>query len=64
VASFARDSNKPKSGFLVALLYFGAIIAFSSMTWFYTAHLKNSYSLLISIAYALIFFCADTLKNT
>ncbi|PIS02672.1 MAG: hypothetical protein COT85_01180 [Chlamydiae bacterium CG10_big_fil_rev_8_21_14_0_10_42_34] len=50
------QTNRPKSGFLTALLYVGAIIAFLSMTWFYTAHLENSYSLLISIAYALIFF--------
>lgn len=48
--------NKPKSGFLIALLYVGAITAFLSMSWFYTAHLKNGYFLLISIAYALIFF--------
>jgi hypothetical protein len=54
------QTNRPKSGFLAALLYFGAIIAFLSMTWFYTAHLKNSYSLLISIAYALIFFCTGS----
>lgn len=47
---------KPQPNFSTALLYFGAIIAFFSMTWFYTAHLKNSYSLLLSIAYALIFF--------
>lgn len=48
--------NTPKSGFLTALLYVGAITAFLSMSWFYTAHLENNYSLLISIAYALIFF--------
>ena len=50
------QTNKPRSNFSAVLLYFGAGIAFLSMTWFYTAHLKNSYSLLISIAYALIFF--------
>lgn len=50
------QTNKPKLSFLTALLYFGAIIAFLSMSWFYTAHLESSYSLLISIAYALIFF--------
>jgi hypothetical protein len=52
--------NKPKSGFLTALLYVGAITAFLSMSWFYTAHLENSYSLLISIVYALIFFSAGS----
>ncbi len=31
------------------------------MSWFYTAHLENSYSLLISIVYALIFFGAGFL---
>ncbi|MBX9745006.1 MAG: hypothetical protein K2X08_07350, partial [Chlamydiales bacterium] len=50
--------NKPKSDFLTALLYVGAITAFLSMSWFYTAHLENGYSLLISIAYAGIFFGA------
>src|SRR5580693_9010887 len=50
------ETNKPKSGLSTALLYFGASIAFLSMTWFYTAHLKSSYALLISITYALIFF--------
>jgi len=48
--------NKPKSTFPTALLYLGALIAIVSMTWFYTASLKNSYALLISITYALIFF--------
>lgn len=52
------QTNKPKSGFLTALLYVGAITAFLSMSWFYTAHLQNSYSLLISTAYALIFLGA------
>ena len=41
------QTNKPKSSFSTALLYFGASIAFLSMTWFYTANLKNGYSLLI-----------------
>jgi hypothetical protein len=48
--------NKRKSLFLNALLYFGAIIVFLSMTWFYTAHLESSYSLVISTVYALVFF--------
>jgi len=54
------QTNKSKSSFSTALLYFGAIITFLSMTWFYTAHLKNSYSLFISIAYAFIFFGAGS----
>lgn len=52
------ELNKPKSNFLKALLYFGAIIAFLSMTWFYTANLENSYSLIISTLYAFIFFAS------
>lgn len=55
-----QEIQTNKSSFLVALFYLGGIIAFLSMTWFYTAHLKSSYSLLISIAYALIFFCAGS----
>jgi hypothetical protein len=50
------QTHKPKSNFFAALLYFGAIIAFLSMTWLYSAHLKNGYSLLISSTYALAFF--------
>lgn len=50
------QTSKPKSSFLTALLYVGAITAFLSMSWCYTAHLEDSYSLLVSIAYALIFF--------
>lgn len=52
--------NKPNAGFFSALLYFGAIIAFLPITCCYTAHLKHSYSLLISIAYAVIFFCTGS----
>lgn len=51
------QTHKPKPNLSAALLYFGALIAFLSMTWFYTAHLKNSYSLLIATLYALTFFC-------
>ncbi|MBS0626014.1 MAG: hypothetical protein JSS32_08195 [Verrucomicrobia bacterium] len=47
---------KPKSNLLAAFLYFGALIAFLSMTWFYIANLGNSYTLLISSTYAIIFF--------
>jgi hypothetical protein len=54
------QTNKPRLNFSTALLYFGAMIVLLSMTWFYTAHLKNSYSLLISVAYALIFFGAGS----
>lgn len=50
------QTNKPKFSFSNALLYVGAIITFLSMTYFYTAHLKDSYSLFISIIYAIIFF--------
>lgn len=51
-----QEIQKSKSNFSTALFYFGAIIAFLSLTWFYTAHLKDGYSLLISTVYALIFF--------
>lgn len=51
-----NQKTNPKSGFSTALLYLGTVIAFSSMTWFYTANLETGYSLLISIIYALIFF--------
>ena len=57
---FARDSNKPNSDFFSALPCVGAITTFLSMNWFYTVPLENSYSLLISIAYALIFFGAGS----
>ncbi len=50
--------NKPKSGPSTSLLYLGAIIAFLSMTWLYTAHLENIYSLFIAMVYGLVFFIA------
>lgn len=51
-------ADKSKSIYTTALLYFGAIIVLLSMTWFYNIKLVNSYSLVLSIAYALIFLGA------
>jgi hypothetical protein len=50
------QSKKPKANFSTILLYFGAMIALLSMTWFYTAHLNSNKSLILWIIYALIFF--------
>jgi hypothetical protein len=50
-----------KSGFNLStgLIYAGSLIAFLSMTWFYTSNLNNTKSLFISIIYALTFFASS-----
>lgn len=52
------ETNKPKLNFSNALLCCGSIIAFSSMTWFYSSNLGSIKSLFISIVYAIIFFAS------
>lgn len=54
------QANKPKSGLLPSFLYLGGLIAFVSMTWFYTGDLADSHVLFISLLYALIFFGTGT----
>jgi len=50
------QSNKTKFNLSTVLLYLGALVAFASMTWFYTSSLDSGKSLIISVVYALIFF--------
>jgi hypothetical protein len=54
------QKSKFRYNFSTVLLYFGGLIVFLSMTWFYTSQLSNNKSLFISISYALIFFGLGT----
>lgn len=50
-----QKKNRSEGIFSTILLYLGALIIFLAMTWFYTANLTSTYSLLISTFYAILF---------
>ncbi len=51
-----EEFSKSKSNILTTLIYFGALIVLSAMTWFYTAQLNHSQTLLVGVIYAFTFF--------